>query len=132
MVRIDTDTTTKPGAVRLDVQGQLDLSAVSAFAEALTRAVRLRRPVEIDLGKVDFIDGSGLSMLMKAQSRAQRGGQELTIIDASRCVCRLIEITDMADRLPPFSSRQESQPAKPAGVTTGDAPAAVGTPAFRA
>jgi len=132
MVRIDTDTTTKPGAVRLDVQGQLDISAASAFAEALTHAMRLRRPVEIDLGKIDFIDGSGLSMLMDAQSRAQRVGHELMIIDASRCVCRLIEITDTADCLPPLSSRQESHRVKPEGIIDGEAPEVVGTPAFRA
>ena len=108
MVHIDTDTTTKPRVVRLLVQGQLDLTAVGAFGEALTRATRLRWPVEIDLAQIDFIDGCGLSMLMNAMSRARRAGRELAIVDASRYVRRLIEITDTADRLPPsFDSRDQ-------------------------
>jgi anti-anti-sigma factor len=108
MVRIHADITTKPGAVRLRVQGPLDLDAVGAFGEALTRAARRRLPVELDLGEVDFIDGSGLSMLIDADSRVRRAGHELTIIEASRCVRRLIKITDTADRLPSLVDEEES------------------------
>ena len=111
MVHIDTDTITKPRVVRLLVQGQLDLTAVGAFGEALTRATRLRRPVEIDLAQIDFIDGCGLSMLMNATSRARRAGHELAIVDASRNVRRLIEVTDTADRLPPLTTLGSQPPA---------------------
>jgi anti-anti-sigma factor len=131
MVHIDTDTTTKPDAVGLLVQGQLDMTARSTFNAALTRATRLRRPVELNLAQVDFIDGAGLSMLMKATKRAERAGYELTIVDASRHVRRLIEITDTADRLPPLvpsgagrGRRSDEQPARTA-LEAG------GTPAFR-
>ncbi len=132
MVRIHADTTTKLGAVRLHVQGQLDLNAASAFDKALARAARLQRPVEIDLGEIDFIDGSGLSMLIDAKSRAHCAGHELMIIDASRCVYRLIEITHTADSLPPFSTHRESPDAKAEGATAGRAPENAGMPAFRA
>ncbi|HEY3959149.1 MAG TPA: STAS domain-containing protein [Solirubrobacteraceae bacterium] len=100
MVHIDTDTTTEPGVVRLHVRGQLDMLARGVFGEALTWAARLRRPVEVDLGKIDFIDGAGLSLLMEARRRARSAGRRLTIIGASRCVRRLIEITNTADSLP--------------------------------
>jgi anti-anti-sigma factor len=100
MVHIDADTTTEPGVVRLQVCGQLDLLARGVFGEALSWAARLRRPVEVDLGQIDFIDGAGLSMLMEARSRALNAGRRLTIIRASRCVRRLIEITNTADSLP--------------------------------
>jgi anti-anti-sigma factor len=99
MVHIATDTTTEPETVGVFVRGQLDLTAASAFREGLTRATRTSRAVELHLGRVDFIDGCGLSMLMDAISRARRAGRELRIVDASRCVCRLIDITDTADSL---------------------------------
>jgi anti-anti-sigma factor len=102
MVHIATDTTTKPDAVGVFVRGQLDLTAASAFREGLTRATRTSRAVELHLGSVDFIDGCGLSMLMDAIARARRAGRELRIVDASRCVCRLIDITDTADSLAPL------------------------------
>lgn len=131
MVHIDTDTTTTPGAVRLFVQGQLDLTAVSSFSQALLGATRLRRPVELDLDKVDFIDGCGLSMLMNAMARARRAGFELTIVSASRYVRRLIEMTDTADRLPPLVSRQEGRRAQVDRELARKMLEAVRTPAFR-
>jgi anti-anti-sigma factor len=99
MVHIDADTT-EPEVVRLHVRGQLDLLARGVFGEALTWATRLKRPVEVDLGRIDFIDGSGLSILMEARRRASSAGHRLTIVRASRCVRRLIEITNTADSLP--------------------------------
>jgi anti-anti-sigma factor len=103
---VHVDTTTRPGALRLSVQGQLDLTAERAFNEALTQAARFGRRVEIDLGKVDFIDGSGLSMLIDAEHRARRSGRQLTIVDASRSVHRLIQITGTAGRLPPIGASE--------------------------
>ncbi|HTA15659.1 MAG TPA: STAS domain-containing protein [Solirubrobacteraceae bacterium] len=129
MVHIDTDTTTSK-SVRLLVHGQLDLTATGAFREALAGAARLRIPVEIDLSQVDFIDGCGLSILMNAMGRARRAGFELTIVDASRQVRRLIEITDTADRLP-LLERADGQRARAQRRLLGEAPAATQAPAFR-
>ena len=103
---VHVDTAIRPGALRLSFQGQLDMTAEGAFNEALTRATRFGRRVEIDLGEVDFIDGSGLSLLIDAERRARRSGRQLTIIDASKPVHRLIEITGTADRLPPLDTSE--------------------------
>jgi anti-anti-sigma factor len=108
MVHIDADTS-EPGVVRLYVYGQLDLLAASAFREAFAWAARLRRPVEVDLDRIDFIDGSGLNMLMEARRRALSAGRRLTIVGASRCVRRLIEITNTADSLPLLPRGQVSR-----------------------
>jgi anti-sigma B factor antagonist len=115
MVHFDTDT--RPGALRLFVRGQLDMTAESVFNEALISAGRFRRPVELDLSEVDFIDGSGLSILIEAERRARGTGRQLTIVNASRAVHRLIEITGTADRLPPISA-----PESPAVTSGVDAP----------
>jgi len=101
MVHIHTST--RPTATRLAIRGQLDMTTMGAFDEALTRAARSGGPVEIDLGEVDFIDGSGLSVLMDAKSRARQAGHKLTIMVASRIVRRLIDFTDTADSVPPLA-----------------------------
>jgi anti-sigma B factor antagonist len=100
MVRIDT--TVQPEAIRLSVAGQLDLTAAGAFDEALIRAARVRDVVEIDLAKVDFIDGSGLSTLMAAERRARRAPHRLRIVAASRYVRRLIDMTNTRDHVSPL------------------------------
>lgn len=101
MVHIDTSS--DPTATRLSIQGQLDIATVSALDKALTRAARSGGLVEIDLGEVDFIDGSGLSVLMDAESRARQASHELTIVVASRNVRRLIDFTETADRVSPLA-----------------------------
>jgi anti-anti-sigma factor len=78
------------------------VSTVGALDEALIRAARSGGAVEVDLAEVDFIDGSGLSVLMDAASRAQRANHELRIVAASSNVRRLIDFTDTADRTPPL------------------------------
>jgi anti-anti-sigma factor len=108
MVHIDTSTL--PTATRLSIQGQLDMTTVNALDEALTRASCSGAPVEIDLGGVDFIDGSGLSALMQAESRARRGRRQLTIVAASRNVRRLIEFTGTADRVSPLTEASGACP----------------------
>jgi anti-anti-sigma factor len=131
LVHIDTDTTIQPNAVRLLVEGELDALAVGAFNAAITRAALLHRRVELDLSEVDFIDGSGLSMLMNAASRARRAGYELAIVEASRQVRRLVEITDTADRLPPLPPTGDGGRAHAGRRFASTAAAAAGTPAFK-
>jgi anti-sigma B factor antagonist len=133
MVHIATDTSTQPEAVGLFVRGQLDLTAVGAFREGLTRAARMSQAVEIHLGDVDFIDGCGLSVLIDAMERAHGAGQALRIVDASGCVRRLIDITDTADRLAPLPIESVGGAAKAddSGEMTRIAAKAVRRPAFR-
>ena len=99
-MRIAETETASPEAIRLAIWGQLDLLSASALREALAKAIRVNEFVELDLDQVDFIDGHGLSTLMDAESDAPR---RLRIVGASTCVRRLIDVTDTADRVPPFA-----------------------------
>lgn len=94
MVHIDTSTQQR--GTRLAIRGALDLSTVDALDEALIRAARTGGRIEVDLGGIDFIDGSGLGLLMNAERRAREAGHELRIVAASRNVRRLIDVTDTA------------------------------------
>ena len=76
------------------------MTTVDALDEALTRAARTGGSVEVDLGGVAFIDGSGLGVLINAESRAREAGHELKIVAASRNVRRLIDVTDTAGSVP--------------------------------
>jgi anti-sigma B factor antagonist len=107
---VHVDTITRRDTLRLAVQGQLDMNAEGVFNGALTRAGRPGQRVEVDLGEVDFIDGSGLSMLIDAQSHAHRAGYEFVIVGASRPVHRLIEIAGATDHLPPIGAPESREP----------------------
>ena len=99
---VHIDAIVQPDAIRLFVRGELDIAAAGAFDEALNEAGQMRDLVELDLARVEFIDGSGLSTLMDAERRARLDRRRLRIVAASRYVRRLIDITDTGDCVSPL------------------------------
>ena len=77
-----------PGTFRL--RGELDVAEV-AWASA--RLVPSGGHVVLDCGDLTFIDASGLRLLMAVDQACRRGGGRLRIVNPSRCVVRLLELT---------------------------------------
>jgi len=55
--------------------------------------------VAVDLSGVNFIDSSGLRVLVRAHRRQGEGGGSLTLLAASPAVARLLDITGLAGEL---------------------------------
>jgi len=77
-----------PGSFRL--RGELDVAEV---AGAAARLVPSGGYVELDCSGLTFIDASGLRLLMAVDQACRRGGGRLRIVNPSRCVIRLLELT---------------------------------------
>lgn len=88
------------GAPLLSVHGELDLASSPVLEEELQRA-REQRPalIIIDLRELDFMDSTGLSILIRAHQAAEEAGHRLAIVNGSRQVRRLLSLTGVADRL---------------------------------
>jgi len=88
------------GAPLLFVKGELDLASSPALEQELER-VTADSPslIIIDLRELDFMDSTGLSVLIRAHQRAQEQGRRLGIVNGSRQVRRLLNLTGVADRL---------------------------------
>lgn len=77
------------GRVRVRLRGELDLAGAPVVAECL-RSLRARREtVLLDLDELDFIDMSGLRVLLRAAEDASRDGWTLTVTRGSPAVRRL-------------------------------------------
>ncbi len=88
------------GAPLLSVRGELDLASSPALEQELERvAASSPALVIIDLRGLDFMDSTGLSVLIRAHQRAQEGGHRIGIVNGSRQVRRLLSLTGVADRL---------------------------------
>jgi anti-sigma B factor antagonist len=84
----------------LAISGELDLAAASAFEAALERALTSdAERIVLDAESLEFIDSTGLSVLVRAQQRAEQSGRQLGLINPSAQVSRLLELTGLADRL---------------------------------
>jgi anti-sigma B factor antagonist len=73
------ETSEGEGVVRLTVEGELDLATRTAFERHLHELTSRRVAVRLDLSKVEFIDASGLSVLIGAFSEARRQASRLEL-----------------------------------------------------
>lgn len=84
----------------LAVSGELDLAAAGSLEEELERALTSGSgPIIIDLKDLDFIDSTGLSVLVRAHQRAEESGRQLGLVNPGAQVDRLLSLTGLADRL---------------------------------
>jgi anti-sigma B factor antagonist len=84
----------------LAVSGELDLAAASSLEEELGKALDSGSPViVIDLKNLDFIDSTGLSVLVRAHQRAQEGDLQFGLVNPGAQVERLLSLTGLAQRL---------------------------------
>lgn len=88
------------GAVKVSLQGELDLSCTRQMEERFA-AIDEQAParVVVDLGGLEFIDSSGLRMLLLADTRAREHGYELVLRAAREPVQRVFEMTGALDVL---------------------------------
>ena len=95
--------TAKNGDVQLiSLCGELDLAnagtAEAAISASLTNG---ETPVVIDMRELEFIDSTGIALLVTALSSSKEGGPEVSfILSSSPAVTRVLELTGLAERLP--------------------------------
>src|SRR5438874_2565185 len=93
-VRIDRDVAI------ITVKGELDLATSPALERELETAAALDTSlVIVDLRELEFIDSTGLSVLVRAHQRAEESGPRLGIVNGSPQVQRLLNLTGLADKL---------------------------------
>jgi anti-sigma B factor antagonist len=84
----------------LALGGELDLAAASSLDEELGQALQSgSQVIVIDLKDLEFIDSTGLSVLVRAHQRAQETGLQLGLINPGAQVERLLSLTGLAQRL---------------------------------
>jgi anti-anti-sigma factor len=84
----------------ISLSGELDLASSPALQEALDRVFESSSEIiVIDLRTLDFMDSTGLSILVKAQHRATENERRLFIVRGPAQVQRLLSLTGVAERL---------------------------------
>lgn len=87
-------------AVVIEVRGELDLASSPALEQELERGAASKAEVVIvDLRDLEFMDSTGLSVLVRAHQRASENGQRFGVVRGPQQVQRLLSLTGVADRL---------------------------------
>jgi anti-sigma B factor antagonist len=78
----------------VSLRGELDLSGVDRARQAIEEAEAGQKSLLVlDLSELDFIDSTGLEVLLRAARRAHDEGRRLIVARPSRYVRRLLEMT---------------------------------------
>lgn len=94
----------------MTVRGELDLASAPKLAAAMSELIdRGHTRVAVDLAAVEFIDSSGLGVLVGSLQRLREDGGDLMLRAASPAVARILELTGL-DGLLPVPSRAGSPP----------------------
>jgi anti-sigma B factor antagonist len=99
------------GSIRVMVSGELDLAVAGQLESRLRELADGGHRVELDLSDLEFMDSSGIRVVVTALNSSRSGGWQLTISpQLTDQVRRLIEITGLMDHLWP----EPDQPPPPA------------------
>lgn len=84
----------------ISLSGELDLASSPALEDELGRVAQSdARLVVVDLRNLEFMDSTGLSVLVRAHQRAEENGRRLGLVNGSQQVQRLLSLTGVAERL---------------------------------
>jgi anti-sigma B factor antagonist len=87
-------------AVHVTLRGELDISTAPRLEEDLGRVeAEGPRLLILDLGKLDFMDSTGLRLLIAADSRAREAGRRFVIGQGNEMVQRVLRLTRLDERL---------------------------------
>lgn len=86
--------------VYLAAIGELDLASSDKLAAALDGLHRVGvEHIVLDLRRLEFLDCSGLRLILASDTHARRVGHQFSLIPGPRGVQRLFEITGIKPRL---------------------------------
>lgn len=93
----------------IGVSGELDLASSPALQEELETGAASRADlVIVDLRQLEFMDSTGLSVLVRAHQRATEHGQRFAVVRGPQQVQRLLSLTGVADRLTLVDAPEEA------------------------
>lgn len=98
--------------LRFSLRGELDLSNACTAELKLEEALESKRPVLIDLSRLEFLDSTGIALLVTALGRPDARRIEF-VPSETPGVRRVLSLTGLEERLP-YASLEDGQPMQPA------------------
>src|SRR5215218_3228107 len=95
------------GVPGLALEGEVDIAVAKQVESALDNAIRTSvGAFVLDLCDLEFLDSSGVSLIMRARALLGREERELVVVCPPGAVLRIFEIAGVMDLLALFASRE--------------------------
>jgi anti-sigma B factor antagonist len=101
MAQLELETTRNGPVAVVAPTGELDLSGAAVLQAELDRLADEGElgGVVLDLRGLEFMDSSGLRLVVLADMQAREAGRRFALVRGDETVHRVFEITRMSDRL---------------------------------
>ena len=100
---------TLPGLLAISVVGELDQSTAPTLREALAPSLaEPANPILVDLSDCNFIDSTGLSLLVEAKRALEARRERFGVCCADDDVRRLLELTGIDQAVSLYGTRDEA------------------------
>src|SRR5262245_14775861 len=80
--------------------GEIDLFAANEFRRALDRAAALSGRIVVDLTDVDFMDSTGLGVVLRARGRGRL--PSISLVRPPRMLRKVLHLTGLSEVLPVY------------------------------
>jgi len=101
MPSLEFETTRNGTLAVIAATGELDLSGAAVLEAEIDRLAADPElgTIVLDMRGLEFMDSSGLRLVVLADMRAREAGRRFALVRGSETVHRVFEITRMSDRL---------------------------------
>ena len=86
-------------ALVVEVKGEIDLSTADGVRQATGAPTSTAQRLVLDLRGVDFMDTSGIRLVVELMNAEEAGGPELSLVADHRPVLRLFDMAGLTPRL---------------------------------
>ena len=96
----EATTRALPGAAVIEIRGEVDGSAAEVLTEAYERAVRTgrdARTVVLDFASVDYINSTGIALIVSVLARARAERRKVVASGLSAHYREIFDITRLSD-----------------------------------
>jgi anti-anti-sigma factor len=98
--------------VVIEAAGELDMESAASLRDCLRAAEELTQErTIIDLSGIEFIDSSGLAVLLEAARRSFLAAREVALVSPEGPVRRLMHIAGVDAVVPVYETRDQALPA---------------------
>ena len=97
-----------PGGTLVTLTGELDFASGSELATVLAGLAGRPHRIVVDLSRLEFVDSSGVKLLVSAARSAESAGGGLVLVSPTASVRRVFEILHLFDVVAVLDDRQQA------------------------
>ncbi len=84
--------------IRLEINGPIEMQSIKTFREKIFNlGETTNKDIEVDLRKVDYMDSSGIGLLITLYKSQKQKGKAFTIVNVSPRVIDLLRLSSLSD-----------------------------------